>query len=298
MARHSRSAVPVASPAQPKKRRIRSVVYLLLALLVFLTPVVLTTYKNAEQQRIADEYSEAVRNLEDGQREAEFVRAQEYNKTLPEVGAPDPWINGVDTQSPEYQEYEDILSVMLPMARLRAPSVGIDLPVYHGTSTGVLAHGVGHLYGTALPVGGEGTRAVLTGHTGLTTLTMFDNLTHMKKGDVFTVEVMGEALAYKVTDIETVLPEEIEKIKPVEGKDMLTLITCTPYGINSHRLLVHGERTELPVGYDDKVNSPWQLWMTIAIAIALFIILYLLWWLYRQRKKQKQAEEAAMAVQE
>ena len=273
------------------KRRFRSIVYLVLALVVFLSPVVLTYYKNLEQQRIADKYSAEVAALPSEQNDAEFARARAYNETLPEVGAPDPWINGTDTESAQYKEYENILSLMLPMARVRAPSVGIDLPVYHGTSTSVLSHGVGHLYGTALPVGGEGTHSVLTGHTGLATLTMFDNLTHMKKDDVFTVEVMGKPLAYKVTSIEKVLPSEIDRIKPVEGKDLLTLVTCTPYGINSHRLLVHGERTELPSNYDDHINSPWQLWMTIAIILALLIIVYLLWWLWRQRKKRKENSE-------
>lgn len=274
------------------KRRFRSIVYLVLALVVFLSPVVLTYYKNLEQQRIADKYSAEVAALPSEQKDAEFARARAYNETLPEVGAPDPWVNGTDTESPQYKEYENILSLMLPMARVRVPSVGIDLPVYHGTSTSVLSHGVGHLYGTALPVGGEGTHSVLTGHTGLATLTMFDNLTHMKKSDVFTVEVMGKPLAYKVTSIEKVLPSEIDRIKPVEGKDLLTLVTCTPYGINSHRLLVHGERTELPSNYDDRINSPWQLWMTIAIILALLIILYLLWWLWRQRKKRKENSES------
>lgn len=278
-------------PVRRRRRRVRSIVYLILALLVFLTPVALTLYKNHEQHRIAEEYSRAVANLPEEQRRAEFARAAEYNANLPEVGSPDPWVNGVDTNSPEYKEYENILSTLLPMARVRVPSVGIDLPVYHGTSTSVLSHGVGHLYGTALPVGGEGSHAVLTGHTGLATLTMFDNLTHMQRGDVFTVEVMGQTLAYKVDSIEVVLPSEIERIKPQEGRDLLTLVTCTPYGINSHRLLVHGERTELPPDLDQTYKSPWQLWMTIALIIALLIVAYLVWWLWRQRRKRKAKQE-------
>lgn len=271
------------------RRRIRSVVYLLLALLVFLTPVGLTIYKNWEQHRIAEEYSRKVADMSEQERLAEFARAADYNARLPEVGSPDPWVNGVDIHSPGYQEYADILAAAGPMARIRVPSVGIDLPVYHGTSTSVLAHGVGHLFGTALPVGGPGTHSVLTGHTGLATLTMFDNLTHMKDGDIFTVEVMGETLAYKVQGIETVTPEEIEKIKPEAGRDLMTLVTCTPYGINSHRLLVHGERTELPSNFDQTYRSPWQLWMTIAVVVSLLIIAYLVWWLWRNRRKHKES---------
>ncbi|WP_412100271.1 class C sortase [Corynebacterium aurimucosum] len=279
------------SERRKRRRNPRSIIYLILALLVFLSPVILTYYKNIEQHRIAENYSRSVSRLSEDERAAEFARATEYNAQLPEVGAPDPWVNGVDVHSKDYQNYLDILGTTGPLARVRVPSVGIDLPVYHGTSTSVLAHGVGHLYGTALPVGGVGTHSVLTGHTGLATLTMFDNLTHVSPGDVFTVEVMGEVLAYKVTAVETVLPEEIEHLRVEEGKDLLTLVTCTPYGINSHRLLVHGERTEVPADFDQGFTPPWQSWMTIAIAIVLLIIVYLLWLLLRRRKRHHQDQQ-------
>ncbi|OFT46125.1 hypothetical protein HMPREF3158_08440 [Corynebacterium sp. HMSC06G04] len=256
-------------------------------MLVFLSPVVLTHYKNVEQHRIAENYSRGVDKLPEREREAAFAEAQAYNAQLPEVGAPDPWVNGVDTSSPDYQRYLDTLHQIGAMARVRVPSVGIDLPVYHGTSTDVLAHGVGHLYGTALPVGGEGNHAVLTGHTGLATLTMFDNLTHIKVGDVFTVEVMGKTMVYKVDQIETVLPDQVEALRAEEGRDLLTLVTCTPYGINSHRLLVRGERTELPAELDQSYHSPWQPWMIAAIVIAALVLLYLLWWFLTGRKRKK-----------
>lgn len=275
-------------------RRIRSVVYLVLGILVFLTPVVLTQVKNVEQQRLADNYSRSVAQLDESQRNAELERARAYNATLPEVGAADPWVNGVDTSTPAYRDYASQLDTNRVMARVRVPSVGIDLPVYHGTSQQVLAAGVGHLYGTALPVGGEGTHAVLTGHTGLATLTMFDNLTHIKTGDVFTVEVMGQLEAYRVDQISTVLPEQVDEIRPVAGHDYLTLVTCTPYGINSHRLLVRGERTELPTGpIDQHYRSPWQPWMIAAIVISLLALLYL-WWFLRRARRRDEEKKAAM----
>lgn len=274
-----------------RRRNPRGVIYLILAILVFLLPVVLTQYKNWEQHQIAEEYSRSVFDLTPEKREQAFAEAQDYNAHLPEVGAPDPWVNGVDTKSPDYQHYLQVLRQVGPMARVRVPSVGIDLPVYHGTSTDVLAHGVGHLYGTALPVGGEGNHAVLTGHTGLATLTMFDNLTHIKKGDVFTVEVMGKTMAYKVDQIETVLPDQVESLRAEEGRDLVTLVTCTPYGINSHRLLVRGERTELPAELDQSYHSLWQPWMIAAIIIVLLVLLYLLWWFLAGRKRKKKEEE-------
>lgn len=128
------------------------------------------------------------------------------------------------------------------MARLRVPSIDLDLPVYHGTSDEVLLKGVGHLQGTSLPVGGAGTRSVLTGHRGLASAEMFTRLDQVKKGDVFSVEVLGEVFSYRVDQIDVVEPQATEEIRPVPGKDLMTLVTCTPLGINSHRILVTGSR--------------------------------------------------------
>lgn len=286
-----RRQAPATRP-RASKRRFRGIIYLLLSVIVFLAPVVLTHLKNVEQHRIAEQYSANVAKLNDAERDRILQEARAYNSRLPQVGAPDPWVNGINTSSPGYVDYSKQLQVAGTMARLRVPAVGIDLPVYHGTSNDVLAHGVGHLYGTALPVGGEGTHAVLTGHTGLATLTMFDNLTHMKRGDVFTVEVMGETLAYEVDQIETVLPDQVQHIKSEPGKDYLTLITCTPYGINSHRLLVRGHRTEVPAHIDQTYRSPWQPWMIASLVITVLVLLYLLWlWLWLRRKKKKRKEK-------
>lgn len=289
------SADRAAQSLRRKKKKggsIRSTVYIVLGILVLLTPVALTHYKNVEQHRIAEQYSRDVSELDTAERAQMLESAREYNNRLPEFGAPDPWVHGVDSNSPGYKDYRQQLDVNSVMARLSVPSVGIDLPVYHGTSQSTLAHGIGHLYGTALPVGGPGTHSVLTGHTGLATLTMFDNLTHMKQDDIFIVEVMGEKMAYKVDKIQTVLPEEIQKIRPEQDKDLITLVTCTPYGINSHRLLVRGERTALPAGeLEQNYSSPWQPWMIAALAISLLALLYLLWWLWRRRKNQDAGEQ-------
>ncbi|WJY72241.1 class C sortase [Corynebacterium auriscanis] len=267
----------------------RSVVYIVLGILVLLAPVILTHYKNVEQNRIAQGYSRDVQALTPEQRSQALESARQYNRELPPFGAPDPWVNGVDVNSPGYKKYLRQLNVNTIMARLQAPTVGMDLPVYHGTSQNTLSHGIGHLYGTDLPVGGKGTHSVLTGHTGLATLTMFDNLTHMKKDDIFVIEVMGEKLAYKVDQIHTVLPSEINQIRPEEGKDYVTLVTCTPYGVNSHRLLVRGERTKLPPGpIEQEYHSPWQPWMIAALVISLAALLYLLWWLWRRRRKKNE----------
>ena len=283
---------PAVASKKKKKTNPRSVIYIVLGMLVLLAPVGLTHYKNEEQHQIAERYSQEVSEMDTQERDAMLQSAREYNERLPEFGAPDPWVHGVDTQSPGYKDYRSQLDVNSVMGRLSVPGVGIDLPVYHGTSQSTLAHGIGHLYGTALPVGGEGTHSVLTGHTGLATLTMFDNLTHMKQGDIFITEVLGEKRAYKVYGVDTVLPEEIQKIQPEAGRELVTLVTCTPYGINTHRLLVHGERTELPAGdLNQEYKSPWQPWMIAAVVIAVLALLYVLWWLLRRKKDNEESTE-------
>ena len=167
--------------------------------------------------------------------------------------------------------------------------------MFHGTSDDVLAKGVGHLYGTSLPVGGTDTHAVLTGHTGLTNATLFDNLTEMKQGDAIYLAVFGEKLKYEVYDTQVVLPEDTKSLLNEPGQDLLTLVTCTPYGINTHRLLVHAKR--VPMDPDDssvfdEAGSPVQWWMWAILAVALLVVLLLIWWLRRQKKRQQEDELA------
>ncbi|MGO3886532.1 MAG: class C sortase [Mycetocola sp.] len=128
------------------------------------------------------------------------------------------------------------------MSRVKIPAIGVDLPVYHGTSDEVLERGAGHLEGSHLPVGGEGTRAVLTAHRGLANATMFTNLDDVAVGDVFTVETLGRVLSYRVRDTQVIEPKETGVLRAEPGEDLVTLITCTPLGINTHRILVTGER--------------------------------------------------------
>ncbi|UQV59701.1 class C sortase [Corynebacterium propinquum] len=275
---------------QKPRRRYRSVVYFLLALAVFLSPVVLTHYKNVEQHNLAAEYSENIVLMPAEHVDPVLEAAHAYNQGLVDFPVSDPWKYGVDTASHAYQEYEAHLDVEGLMARIEIPSVGVDLPVYHGTSTDVLAAGVGHLFGTDLPVGGQGTHSVLTGHTGMATLTMFDNLTSVEPGEIFTVESMGQKIAYQVDQIQTVLPDEVEHLRAEEGKDQMTLVTCTPYGLNTHRLLVRGQRVEIPEQpLTQTYYSPWQPWMVASVVISLLTLIYLAWWLAGRGRKARRA---------
>lgn len=131
------------------------------------------------------------------------------------------------------------------MGQIQVPSVGINLPIYHGTFDDSLQRGTGHLYGSSLPVGGESSHTVITGHTGLQNMTLFDHLDQVKTGDEIYLNVYNRQMKYKVFDIRVVVPSDTERLRRVAGQDLITLVTCTPYGINSHRLLVTGQRVPL-----------------------------------------------------
>lgn len=163
------------------------------------------------------------------------------------------------------------------LARIRIPAIKLDLPVYHGTSDATLLRGIGHLQGTSLPVGGEGTRAVLTGHRGLANATMFSHLNRVEVGDTFTVEVLDQVYAYRVFETKVVEPHETEEIRAVPGRDLMTLITCTPLGVNTHRILVTGERIDpTPQGDLDDAGTgpkvPGFPWWLVAFGAGLVVI--------------------------
>lgn len=166
------------------------------------------------------------------------------------------------------------------MGYLKVPCISVDLPIYHGTSAEVLEHGIGHLAATSFPVGGKSTHAVLTGHTGLSSAKLFTDLTEMKKGDLFFIHVLNQKLAYKVDQIKVVKPEDTRDLQIIDGEDHVTLLTCTPYGVNDHRLLVRGVRTTYHEKEEQtKARKHHSQWMEVykrAILAGLLIILVLI----------------------
>ena len=180
------------------------------------------------------------------------------------------------------------------MARLIFPKIKADLPIFHGTDSDTLQRGLGHLFGSDLPVGGKGTHSVITGHTGLANSTMFDHLNKAEKGDAFYVQVSGEKLKYVVDQIKVVLPTETENLRPEQGKDYITLITCTPYGINTHRLLVRGHQVPLDPAdhevFDKNHGAGWQWWMYVLVAAAALVLTLLLRWLLKQKRDRESQE--------
>ena len=271
-------------------------VLVLVGVAVLLYPVMATQHNNDEQQRLADMYTASVEAAGPDTVAAERASAETYNNNLESAPILDPWLESQRPDTPQYQAYLHEMDIDPVMARIVIPSIHVSLPVYHGTDTRTLAEGVGHLFGTSLPIGGPSTHAVLTGHTGLSTATMFDNLNQLKKGDVFYVSSLGQTLKYEVNDITVVKPEETDSLRKVPGRDLVTLITCTPYGVNSHRLLVTGERvpmdpTAAAAEEAEALPAPMQTWMKVIIVAVVIIltvvagILGRLWWLRRRRKQ-------------
>ncbi|MFV8222869.1 class C sortase [Faecalibacterium hattorii] len=224
-----------------KKNRSNIILILifLVGLSVMLYPTVSDYVNQKNQSRAVASYSEEVENLSDVDYQAYFDAADDYNRRLAET--PDAFY-----RPEEVSGYTDTLDVSGTgiMGYITIPKIGVELPVYHGTSDGVLQVAAGHLEGSSLPVGGAGTHAVISAHRGLPSAKLFTNLDELEVGDTFTITVLDRVLTYEVDQISIVLPTETDLLQPVEGKDYVTLMTCTPYGINTHRLLVRGKRIE------------------------------------------------------
>lgn len=236
------------------------------------------------------DYQNGVKALPTQEEKRLLQQARDYNARLGGTAVEDPFTQGSQPDT----EYEDQLSVGGVMGSIQIPEIGVDLPIYHGTSDQTLAKGVGHLYGTSLPVGGAGTHAVLTGHRGLPSATLFTDLDKLKEGDRFYIEVLDETLAYQVDQIKVVEPTDTTALQIEPGKDYVTLLTCTPYGINSHRLLVRGARVEMPpqqakqevqtvLAQPGFLQQWWWLLLLAAAAVAVALLL-----LRRRVKKHKQ----------
>lgn len=281
-----------ASKSKPAKSLLRRVVVpaliILLGVAVLLYPVVATQWNNHLQQQAAEEYAEEMRNRPPEQRDPEIDKARDYNSKLQGGPILDPWLARISEDNAEYQHYLDQLGNAPAMSQLTIPSIDLRLPIYHGTAEKTLQMGLGHMYGTSLPLGGAGTHTVVTGHTGITNATLFDNLDKVKRGDGLYLNTFGEKLKYEVDEIEVVLPDVTDSLGLYPGEDKLTLITCTPYGINTHRLLVHAHRvpmddTETEVF--DRRASIMQWWMWALIVLAHVIVTWLLWWIMRERRR-------------
>ncbi|MGJ3507279.1 class C sortase [Enemella sp. A6] len=286
-------------PTRHWPHRLVPVVLILLGVAVMLYPIGATFYNNYRQQEFARQYQQQLQRTPQAELDQQLEAARAYNAQLDPKAYQDPWDGKPAGDGPEYQQYLTQLNEHDAMARIRIPTIGVDLPVRHGTSEETLASAVGHLFGTSLPVGGPGTHAGLTGHTGIQNASLFDGLIDVAEGDVFYIDVYGETLAYQVNKIQVVLPDRIDTLAPVAGQDLVTLITCTPYGVNSHRLLVQGTRIPYDPAADPSQGSallqsiqilPWMYARLIGAAIALALLLAMIaGWIGSDLKNRRRA---------
>lgn len=249
----------------------------------------ISNFVNQHQADITvDNYKKKEKSLSEEQKEEMWKKAQMYNADLAknQVELTDPFVESKSAIKSGLI-YNNLLNIDKSgmMCYLEIPCINVNLPVFHGTAASTLERGIGHLEGSSLPVGGKSTHAVLTGHTGLNNAKLFTDLTEVKEGDLFFLHTLGKDLAYRVIETEVVLPEETQDLLIRKGKDLVTLITCTPYGVNSHRLFVTGIRTkytpeEKENAKDDRSKD--SQWMNaykkaaiigLAISLAMIILL-------------------------
>lgn len=232
-----------------REHKLRSMLFFL-GILILLFPIVSqVSYYLASHQKI-NQFEHQVSSLDRSDINRRIDLAQAYNSAISKhLLLEDPF---TPQEKNGLQEYARMLEVNEQLGYLAIPTIGLDLPIYAGTSAKVLEKGSGHLEGSSLPVGGQSTHSVLTAHRGLPSARLFTDLNQLKKGDRFYVTNLKETLAYKVNQIKVIEPSQLDALTIVEGKDYVTLLTCTPYMINSHRLLVRGERISLPL---KKINQ-------------------------------------------
>lgn len=261
------------------------------AAVLFLTALGLTLYpliSNYVNQKYASEiqtaYQELIQQTDDSVLQEAKQRAVSYNLAITPGTADAYSEESLSSAAENYDNQLDIAGNGI-MGYVEIPKIQVNLPIYHGTDAEVLDRGVGHLLGSSLPVGGENTHTILSGHSGMASQKMFTDLEQLTQGDVFYLNVLNETLAYQVTEINTVLPYETDLLGIVPGEDLCTLVTCTPYGINTHRLLVRGSRIPYEEALTleeesvaaEAVESTWEQnyakGIIIGIVIALLLIL-------------------------
>lgn len=278
-----------------KKNRIATfvvVIVLLAGLSLLLYPTVSDYLQTLAHRRVIAEYLSNIEEMDDTSYDELLEDALAYNAELANS-----YVSLLQLSENKVQQYESLLDVTGTgmMGYIQIPSIDVSLPIYHGSSDEVLRVGVGHLEGSSLPVGGETAHTLLSGHRGLPSATLFTHLDKLQEGDTFTLRILRDAYTYEVDKINVVEPGEVDTLKMEAGQDYCTLITCTPYGVNSHRLLVRGHRIEtqeeaLPEAPQAPEADLW-IWVLIAGAVLLLIVVIIII-LRRNRRKNDTAANA------
>lgn len=262
------------------------VLILLAGLSLLLYPTVSDYWNSFHQSRAIAGYAEAVAGIDDEQYEKMWNEAVKYNRELSKRP------NHLFLTDDEREEYNKILDISGTgiMGYIEIPSIKVSLPIYHGVDEGILQIAIGHIEGTSFPVGGKGTHCVVSGHRGLPSAKLFSNLDDLREGDTFMMRVLDETLTYEVDQILIVEPEDVSALEFEKGKDLCTLVTCTPYGINSHRLLVRGHRiANLEDASSIRVTADAQQFEPVLVApvvTAPMLLVLLIWVLVRYRRRR------------
>ena len=255
-----------------------SILVFLLALVGTLYPVISDYWNTRHQSEVQVEYEKQMESMEDSELTAALEAANAYNAALRPVRYTKA---ALDAAAVGYDHLLNLYGNGI-MAYVEIPKIHVNLPIYHGTTTEVLEKGIGHLTGSSLPIGGVGNHAVLTGHSGVAGQRLFSDLDQLEIGDVFFIHVLNQQLAYEVRAIDTVLPEDTKLLTSVDGKDKCTLVTCTPFGVNTHRLLVQGERIEYETAEEIaaqtesvQVESTWETEYVMGLKLGAEILGFL-----------------------
>lgn len=258
-------------------------------------------WNSFHQSRAVASYAETVANMNTEEYERIISKAQAYNRKLSRSGIL--WTLDEDEEK-EYKEQLDIGTSGI-MGYIDIPKIDVMLPIYHGIDESILQVAVGHIPGTSLPVGGKGSHCVVSGHRGLPSARLFTDIDKLVEGDTFTITVLNKTLTYEVDQIRTVLPTDLSDLQIEKGKDYVTLVTCTPYGINTHRLLVRGHRIENADGDASVIADALQIepiyiapFIAIPILILLIIGMFIMTGMRTRRRREKRQIYSQMRVKD
>lgn len=278
------------------------IIFFIIGLSLLLYPTVANQWNTYRQSKLMLNYEEQIEEMQSSgevDMEAEWEKAEAYNEALLPTILPDSFAIA-EAKQEEDKTYTSSLNLMEDgmMGKVVIPKIDVNLPVFHYTTKEVLENGVGHLEGSSLPIGGESSHSVLSAHRGLPSASLFTDLDQLEVGDHFLMYVLDDILCYEVDQVKVVEPKETQDLSVEEGKDLMTLFTCTPYGVNTHRLLVRGHRVpyEETILEDEKVptanrslHTNYLLWVVVGLAVTGFLI-WLMYWFDKKRRTKNSSE--------
>ncbi|WP_370773762.1 class C sortase [Clostridium sp.] len=276
-----------------KLMRFLMVLIFILGLGILLYPIISNLLMNIFQTTAIQEYNYTVEQMEQDRIEEILKEARVYNEQFKNTIVVDPFSQ--EAENNKNSEYNEILNIDGTMGYIEIPKINVNLPIFHGTSEEVLKRGVGHIETTPLPIGGEGNHSVLSAHRGLPSAKLFTDLDKVEVGDIFTIKMLTETLVYKVDQIKVVEPTDTQYLQAEEEKDYITLITCTPYAVNTHRLLVRGTRMDTDEylatinngNLDNEKDTINYLFIFIIVVFIVLIVIFIFTKAIRRRKNEK-----------